>query len=127
MDFYNKSLKDFKNLRSNASARAGTSPQPSGSMTGGDWAGIGLQVLGAINAQKMQDDEIKRQQREADQAKMNDNKLYRDQRGDIEDKKIFQQQDRRFRGLNFLNDQVESNRQTARKRSFRDAMYDSMR
>lgn len=103
-------------------------PEESGrSMTGGDWAGIGLQLLGAVSQQRAQDAEMKRQLREADQNKMNENKLYRDERGDIEDQKARKAQDIRFQGLNFLNDQVDSNRAMARKRTFRDAMYDSMR
>lgn len=127
MDFYNKSLKDFKNLRSNASARAGTSPQPSGSMTGGDWAGIGLQILGAISQQKAAEEEQRKLEEQQRKSELLDKQRYSDQRGDIEDQKIRQAQGVRFQGLNFINDQVDSNRAMARKRSFRDALYDSMR
>lgn len=128
MDFYKRSLRDFKGLKKNAILRAsGGGTEDSDSMTKGDWAGIGLQLLGAVSQQKTQDDEAKRLQLENDQKKQVDARQYRDERGDVEDQKIGQAQDRRFRGLNFMNDQVDSSRETARKRTFRDAMYDTMR
>lgn len=125
MDFFSKSNRDYKNLRSNAVNRANGGN--SGGMTGGDWAGIGLQILGAISQQKAAEDEQRRLD-EANRSAMEMNKQrYADSRGDIQDQKIKQDQDTRYRGLNFINDQVDSNRAMSRKRSFRDAMYDYMR
>ncbi len=68
MDFYNKSLKDFKNLRSNA-AQSWYIATTFRSMTGGDWAGIGLQILGAISQQKAAEEEqrkLEEQQRKSE-------------------------------------------------------------
>lgn len=124
MDWLKNQSRDYKNLRKNAVSSAG---EESGGMTGGDWAGIGLQILGAVNAQKAAEEEQRKLEEQQKKAEILNKQRYGDQQEQQAQDNVFQSQDRRMRGLSFLDGQVDSNRAMSRKRTFRDAMYDSMR
>lgn len=112
-------------LKAQAKVRAGTATKSNG-LSGGDWAGMGLQLLGGYlqdtQAQKQREEDLAREDKLNEQQmqqsalqRMIDAQHWQDQQNQ-------QTRQQNLSGLNFLANMRGNAQQEARRRSFRDTL-----